>query len=128
MGDAPTYAAIPDGRIRARVLTGGKQPYQYRWSTGAFGAELSGISAGKYEVTVTDAEGCSAVARYELKGDTLPSELDLRPFIPNAFSPNGYGQNDQWVVELPNWISEKPRYRFLTAGAAYYTIRSATNL
>ena len=40
---------------------GGTGGYQYGWSTGASTSALSGLSAGIYSVTVTDANACSAV-------------------------------------------------------------------
>jgi hypothetical protein len=48
------------GSITATV-TGGQQPYSYNWSNGAQGAIASGLQAGVYLLTLTDANGCSAV-------------------------------------------------------------------
>lgn len=41
---------------------GGTAPYTYSWNTGASTASLSGVGAGAYMLTVTDANGCSATA------------------------------------------------------------------
>ena len=41
------------------LVTGGTQPYSYAWSTGASSSQLSGLAAGVYRLTVTDANGCS---------------------------------------------------------------------
>lgn len=38
--------------------TGGVGPYTFNWSNGATGANISGLAAGSYTVTVADANGC----------------------------------------------------------------------
>jgi len=46
------------GTISA-TTTGGVPPYVYSWSNGSTREDISGLVAGKYVVTVTDAKGCS---------------------------------------------------------------------
>lgn len=41
--------------------TGGTMPYVYSWSNGSVTATNAGLIAGTYTVTVTDANGCSAM-------------------------------------------------------------------
>jgi gliding motility-associated-like protein len=50
--------STPGGAARIRV-TGGTQPYAYRWSHRTWdGSEAEGLYAGDYRVVVTDARGC----------------------------------------------------------------------
>src|SRR5205807_371901 len=52
--------------------SGGTSPYTYSWSNGATTASLSGLSAGSYSVTVTDAHSCVATGSYTV---TQPAVL-----------------------------------------------------
>ncbi len=50
-----------DGEATANVM-GGTAPFSYAWSNGGNTATISGLGAGEYTVTVTDANGCEASA------------------------------------------------------------------
>ncbi|PCJ83672.1 MAG: hypothetical protein COA57_10800 [Flavobacteriales bacterium] len=41
------------------TVTGGTSPYTYNWSTSATTSSISSLCAGTYQVTVTDADGCT---------------------------------------------------------------------
>jgi len=56
-----TCNGLADGSITIST-TGGTSPYGYNWSTGAATSTLTSLGAGTYSVTVTDANGCKAVA------------------------------------------------------------------
>ncbi len=47
------------GFLRVKA-SGGVMPYQYLWNTGATTAALGNVPGGIYDVTVTDANGCTA--------------------------------------------------------------------
>ncbi|OWY22766.1 hypothetical protein C7N43_02425, partial [Sphingobacteriales bacterium UPWRP_1] len=49
-----------DGSVNVTV-SGGTSPYTYSWSNGAATEDLVGVSAGSYDLTVTDANGCVSV-------------------------------------------------------------------
>ncbi|MEO8589020.1 MAG: choice-of-anchor L domain-containing protein [Flavobacteriales bacterium] len=80
-----------DGSITLNV-SGGTSPYTYSWSNGSSSSDLSGLAAGSYTVTVTDANGCSTSLTFEL---TQPTDLVL----PTGYTPNGDGANDAFVIQ-----------------------------
>ena len=53
------------GLIKARAA-GGVEPYTFKWSNGATGNSLSNVMAGKYDVTVTDANNCQSTVVGEI--------------------------------------------------------------
>lgn len=53
----PTCYGAANGLLVASV-TGGTSPYTFQWNNGATSATLSGLTAGVYQVTITDANGC----------------------------------------------------------------------
>ncbi len=50
---------LSNGSISLTV-SGGTPPYAFLWNTGATSQNLSGLGAGTYSVTVSDANGCTA--------------------------------------------------------------------
>ena len=75
-------------------VNGGEAPYTYWWSTDppSSSARIENLYYGWYFVQVTDATGC------ELK-DTVfiePGPCCENVYLPNAFTPNGDGKNDNW--------------------------------
>lgn len=72
------------------VAAGGTAPYTYSWlPSGGNGATATGLSAGTYTVTVTDANGCSANQQVTVNSqvgvDPLADEMGLTLY-PNPVS------------------------------------------
>ena len=57
--------AAADGQICVEAIVGAP-PFQYQWSNGGDAMCIDGLSGGSYEVTVTDANGCSYVFSTDL--------------------------------------------------------------
>ncbi|MCB0397556.1 MAG: T9SS type A sorting domain-containing protein [Flavobacteriales bacterium] len=76
----PTCNGDADGSIDLMVV-GGTQPYTYNWSTGDTVQDISGLSSGNYQVTVTDNNGCLGVANYEVID---PATLMVDAIVKNA--------------------------------------------
>ena len=50
------------------VPTGGKPPYSYIWSNGSISQATNGLCAGKYTVTVVDANACAGIGTVDIIG------------------------------------------------------------
>ena len=83
IGIAQTQVLRCHGDSNAAVQAnpiGGQAPYQFLWDNGATTAELAGLSAGSYFVTITDANGCTASGGAMLQNPpALAVELDALP-------------------------------------------------
>jgi hypothetical protein len=66
-------------------VTGGSTPYIYAWSNGANSANISGLLAGSYTVTVSDATGCSKTQAFTI---TQPSQLIANVNVTNGVCGN----------------------------------------
>lgn len=80
--------------------TGGILPYTFTWIGLGNGSniQVSPLSTTTYTVQVTDSNGCSATALITVIIEQLADNI----FIPNAFSPNGDGQNDVLLAKGNN--------------------------
>lgn len=85
-----------DGSITIS-LSGGTAPLTIQWSNGSTSTNLTSLEPGDYTVTVNDAKNCDVSQTY----DVLVGSKDCGTpviYIPNAFSPNGDGNNDILLV------------------------------
>ncbi len=64
-----------DGSIAVQP-SGGTPPYQYSWAHGDTDSLATGLGAGSYEVTVTDAHGCTASMSFTVE-EATPLELSF---------------------------------------------------
>ncbi|NVJ45745.1 MAG: SprB repeat-containing protein, partial [Cytophagia bacterium] len=74
-----------DGSIDLSV-SGGTGAYSYSWSSGETTQDLSGLAAGSYTVTVTDANGCTANSTITI---TEPPTLMTATYTQTNVSCNG---------------------------------------
>jgi len=105
-----------DGEINLTVL-GGTGAYSYDWSTGDSTTAITGLAAGSYTVTVTDAAGCTATSASvvdepsalvltadvtdETNGNDGSIDLTVSGGVPLYEYSWSSGQTSQDIEELP---------------------------
>jgi hypothetical protein len=85
-----TCNGAANGTVTASVV-GGTGAYAYSWSNGATTAAISGLSAGTYDVMVTDANGCVANASAAVAEPTAITTTKTME------GPKCYNGNDGWI-------------------------------
>ncbi len=80
-----TSPGAMDGTATAQAI-GPNPPFTYLWSTGQTDSTATGLTAGTYTVTVTDANGCQAVGTIEV--DLLNSTSTLPGLLSFGLRPN----------------------------------------
>jgi hypothetical protein len=66
----PYYCSASEGTATG-YPSGGIAPYTYAWSSGQTSSSITGIAAGTYSLTVTDAKGCMGTATYTIVTSTV---------------------------------------------------------
>lgn len=126
---------IPNGSLDISV-EGGSKPYTYLWDTPNADTtqDVYGLRDGNYQVVVTDAEGCSMSATYEVKAIPNPTIL-----VDTMINETCDGSNGLLAVETINGVEPlvytwNPDATGTTTGtlpnipAGTYTVRVKDNL
>jgi hypothetical protein len=75
-----TVANCTNGTATAGSVTGGTAPYSYLWSNGSTATGITGLTMGSYNLTVTDATGCSATNYAEvMQAITISAPVTATP-------------------------------------------------
>ena len=114
-----------DGGATASA-TGGETPYSYSWSNGATTASITGVGAGTYTITITDANGCSDDAQITI---TEPTSLNASAVADSMVSCNGWYDGGATASatggETPysySWSNGATTASIAGVGAGTYTI------
>jgi len=77
-------------------VSGGALPYSYQWSNAALTQDISGLAAGSYQVTVTDANLCKVVKTYSILNNV--GTLQVTAALTHESCGAGNGAIDQTVT------------------------------
>ena len=77
--DAVRCGDPKSGKINL-IVSGGSDPYTYRWSNGETASTLEDILPGTYVVTVTDRNGCQTTGTYSVQ-QPEPLQIDLSTYV-----------------------------------------------
>jgi len=107
-----------NGALNA-LATGGTGPYTYTWSNGETTNNISNLSGGDFDLTVTDANGCEETFSFTI---VEPAMIELGLSVINVTCPNG---NDGSIT-VTQATGGTPPYSYSWSNGAMTTI--ITNL
>ncbi|MEZ4936140.1 MAG: T9SS type A sorting domain-containing protein [Crocinitomicaceae bacterium] len=81
LANVSTLNCATDNNGSIDLTVAGVGPFDILWSNGYGTEDITGLVAGMYDVTVTDANGCTATETYEV---TAPDEMQVTASISNA--------------------------------------------
>jgi gliding motility-associated-like protein len=110
----PSCNGESDGSISVNA-TGGTPSYTYLWSNGQTTQTASGLTIGTYDVTITDAKGCTSTASGTLtQPDPLTAQISTLPTSCN-------GTRDGRIVLDTAYGGSEP-YAYSTDGVNYQPV------
>ncbi|MBN2681254.1 MAG: gliding motility-associated C-terminal domain-containing protein, partial [Bacteroidales bacterium] len=107
-----------NGEIDLEV-SGGTVPYTYSWSNTLTDEDLTGLSAGPFTVTVTDANGCT-----NTDGTIINEPLSPLSLVISGTTTNCYGDSTGTATATPS--GGVPNYHYLWSNGD--TLQTATGL
>ncbi|MBN8682196.1 MAG: gliding motility-associated C-terminal domain-containing protein [Chitinophagales bacterium] len=120
---SPANCGQSNGAIN--ISASGNEPLSFLWSNGATTQNLSGIGAGTYTVTVTDANGCTASL-----SATVNQNGNLPQLTPGTISPANCGQSNGAITINASgnsplsflWSNNATTQNLSGIGAGTYTV------
>ncbi len=116
---------LSDGSATASA-SGGTMPYTYAWNNGITTAAISGVTAGTYTVTVTDANGCTDTTSSSITEPTVlnasasvNSNVSCNGFTDGSISASGSGGTMPYTYL---WSNSSTNASLLNVAAGTYTV------
>ncbi|HTL10602.1 MAG TPA: gliding motility-associated C-terminal domain-containing protein, partial [Chitinophagaceae bacterium] len=98
--ELPAHFLPPDTSVCAgffTVISALRSYNKYVWSTGETGASIKVSQAGRYQLKVMNEKGCVGVDSCLV----VSKDCEAKIWFPNAFTPNGDGNNDIFRLKFP---------------------------
>jgi gliding motility-associated-like protein len=120
-----------DGTIEV-VASGGSAPYSYSWTNGGTTAVITGVSVDTFVVTVTDVNGCTAIAAIRIDEPSLLSssvgtqqDVDCNGNSSGEVTINASGSTApyQYSINGGTTYQSSPTFPGLAAGNYNITVR-----
>lgn len=140
-------SATPAGTLTCSVtsinvnatVTGGTQPYSYNWSNGSTGNPASYSTAGSGSLTVTDNNGCTKVAIFNIGSNTVAPNANAGPpgtitCTQSQVTLNGTGSSTGaiysylWTTANGNIVSGATTLMPVVNAAGTYTLKVTNNV
>ncbi len=104
-----------------QTVTGGTAPYFYTWSSGQYTKNISGLAAGNYSVTISDARGCITTNTYVI---TEPPVLEVDYFVSDygQYNVSAFGALDGFIILSPSGGTFPYTYQWSNGASSYYQI------
>lgn len=113
---------VSDGVIYiTNQVSGGQAPYSYSWNNGATTDSIYNLSDGTYTVTVTDANGCSQNASFDITSTPGFS------IVINKSDPSCFGYNNGYIDTIIVSGGLSP-YKFSYNGSPFITSSAKTKV
>ncbi|MDB5261317.1 MAG: hypothetical protein JWQ14_598 [Adhaeribacter sp.] len=110
-------AGSQDGSVNLSV-TGGVEPFKYRWSNGAITEDITGLAAGSYTVVVTDAFGTAATVSVQIQAAGIKAQANTRS-INNS---EVFSFKETGLIVYPNPATGKTNLAISLAMPGKYTL------
>lgn len=131
MESTPENFGMMDGTAKTTAALG-IRPYTYAWSNGGTTQQISGLTAGDYYVTVTDANGCTATGEVYVAADNCAMEFHLQEVNVSC-----HGESDGGVFpvfDIPGaepytfaWSNGSTEPVLMNVSAGVYTVTITDN-
>ena len=111
-------------------VTGGTEPYTYSWDNGATSQDLSNVSAGDYNVTITDANGCTTTNQASINqpngalGLSVTNIEQIECFGDNngSITVEANGGTSPYTYSLDGGVTNQNSPMFENLGPGTYTV------